>query len=500
MSDDSGHLGFGRRRQRRAGHDSDMADNGTSDNGTDASGWLAAQFQDAGDTPAEEAGPGFSPPDTGSLRSVERSAEATPDVVAPPAAAADGFRWGLKPQTTPAAPPPASPVPSNPGASNPAASNPVASNPPPLPQPAAVPADPFWPADPHLPVVPPDLPVAAAPVSRSAPAESSAATVQPPDRALPTELFSPVQPGEPTEPLASRRTFRPRVLPDPDTPGPVPPLATPPAPPLIPATVHRENEDSPLAALFREREHQVPAAEPTVRLPSVPAATPPVAGPAPRRAPAEPRRPPGSGWSGNRKLLLWGGGAVLALLALIGLFFLGTRLPELFGSAPATASETTALKTASPSASPSLAPSPTPSASLVTQLAAVGPLTPGTHPWESLRGGECLGGYESPWAEEFAVVDCAVPHPAQMVHHGVFGPDDAGTYPGVDALQAQINLLCSAPTVIDFAAAGAYNDIQFAASYAATEAEWIAGHRDYFCFISRSSGEPLTGSVAVSVG
>jgi hypothetical protein len=334
---------------------------------------------------------------------------------------------------------------------------------------------------------------------------------------LPTELFSPVQPGEPTEPLVSRRTFQPRAFVDPDLPAaaaaPTQRLpAAAPLPPLIPATAHRENEDSPLAALFREREH--PAAEPTVQLssvvpagvplPSVP--SPSVSGShaiAPRGGPAASGRPPGSGRPGNKKLLLWGGGAVLVVLVLIGLFFLGTKLPELFGSAPVSASDTrssdsTALASVSPS--PSVTPSPSPSAPPVTEVAAVGPLVPGTYSWEKLRGGECLGGYESPWSEEFTVVDCAVPHPAQMVHRGVFGPDDASAYPGIDALQAQINLLCSAPTVIDFAAAGAYNDIRFAGSFAATSQEWVAGHRDYFCFVTRGSAEPLTGSVAIPVG
>jgi hypothetical protein len=213
--------------------------------------------------------------------------------------------------------------------------------------------------------------------------------------------------------------------------------------------------------------------------------------------------PTGSGRPGNKKLLLWGGGALLVVLALIGLFFLGTKLPELFGSAPSAASashDSNAAGSVSPSPSPSATPSPTPSAPPVAAVAAVGPLAPGTYSWEQLRGGECLAGYESPWAEEFTVVDCAAPHPAQLVHRGVFGPDAARDYPGVDALQAQINLLCSAPTVIDFAAAGAYNDIRFAGSFAATDKEWSAGHRDYFCFVSRGSGEPLTGSVAVPVG
>jgi hypothetical protein len=265
--------------------------------------------------------------------------------------------------------------------------------------------------------------------------------------------------------------------------------------------VHRDTENSPLAALFRERERQVIPADPTVRMPSVPAAAQsPDLPHGSRRGRAETRRVPGSGWSGNTKLLLWSGGAVLAVLALIGLFFLGTRLPELFGSAPAPASATNALERVSVSPSPTPSASPSPSAPPVSQVAAVGPLAPGTYSWQELRGGECLSGYESPWAEEFTVVDCAAPHPAQLVHRAAFSPADATAYPGVEALQAQINLLCSAPTVINFAAAGAYNDIQFAGSYAVNQQEWAAGQRDYFCFVTRSSGEPLTGSIAVPVG
>jgi hypothetical protein len=406
--------------------------------------------------------------------------------------------------------------------------------------------DPFLPADPHVPIVPPDVPVVASPdvpAPASAPVPTAARpdsfVVPPPDRVLPTELFSPVQPGEPTEPLVSRRTFQPRTPANPDLPGgatgptPLGPSEAP-IPPLIPATAHREDDDSPLAALFRDRERHLPETELIVQRPSEPLGRAPLPGaslpgaPLPGapfpggslpsrppvrrdgtvdsgRTPTPGRRPPGSGWSGNTKLLLWVGGVLLAVLALIGLFFLGIKLPELFGSAPAPASDTrgsatTASASVSPSPTPSETPSPSPSAPPVTEVAAVGPLAPGTHSWEKLRGGECLTGYETPWAEEFTVVDCAVPHPAQMVHRGVFGPGDASAYPGIDALQAQINLLCSAPTVIDFAAAGAYNDIRVAGSFAATSQEWAAGHRDYFCFVTRGSGEPLTGSVAIPVG
>jgi hypothetical protein len=69
--------------------------------------------------------------------------------------------------------------------------------------------------------------------------------------------------------------------------------------------------------------------------------------------------------------------------------------------------------------------------------------------------------------------------------------------PGEAAITAQLNLACTAPSVLDFAAAGAYPDVQWQASYPVSEAQWAAGQREYSCFISRSSAEPLTGSVQV---
>jgi hypothetical protein len=129
----------------------------------------------------------------------------------------------------------------------------------------------------------------------------------------------------------------------------------------------------------------------------------------------------------------------------------------------------------------------------------VGPVAVGTYKWDALRGGECLAPYDSAWAEKFTVVDCATPHPAQMVFRGTFpGADVASApYPGADALQAQINLLCTAPSVINLGAAGAYNDIQIAGSFPADEKQWTSGARSYYCFVTRSSGQALTTSVAV---
>jgi hypothetical protein len=200
--------------------------------------------------------------------------------------------------------------------------------------------------------------------------------------------------------------------------------------------------------------------------------------------------PPPRGFGTPQKILAGVGGGLLAVIALIALFLLGTRLPDVLGPAPAVSTPT---------------PTPTPT---MTALP-VGPVEPGTYDWDELLGGECLEPYdaaEGAWAEEYTVVDCAEPHGAQMVFRAWFpavaDPTDPEaepqrpSFPGVEALQTQISLLCSAPGVVDLAAAGVYSDVQIQGSYPVTEEQWDADP-SYYCFVSRSSGEPLTGSVAV---
>lgn len=195
----------------------------------------------------------------------------------------------------------------------------------------------------------------------------------------------------------------------------------------------------------------------------------------------------------SQRAMFWVAGAVIAALLLVLLFVLGTKIPQLAARAPAVATSPT------PSRTPLVAPTAVPT----------GPAAVGEHKWSDLRGGECLDPYTGPFAENYTVVDCAAAHSAQMVLRGTFpaavaptatpapsaGATDAG-YPGIEALQAQINLLCTAPGVLNLAAAGAYSDIQFQAAYAANADEWKSGQHDYFCFVSRSGGEPITGSIA----
>jgi hypothetical protein len=184
----------------------------------------------------------------------------------------------------------------------------------------------------------------------------------------------------------------------------------------------------------------------------------------------------------TQRTLLIVAGALVALVALGALFFLGTRLPV---AASASASPT-------PTSTPRASASPTPTATTLPP----GPVAVGVHRWDQLLGGECLASYPGPWAERYTVVDCATPHPAQMVFRSRFPDPATPGYPGAAALQAQMAVLCSAPGVIDLAAASAYTDAQIEASYPATAAQWDAGDHDYFCFVSRSSKDVLTGSLA----
>jgi len=187
-----------------------------------------------------------------------------------------------------------------------------------------------------------------------------------------------------------------------------------------------------------------------------------------------PREPLGT----TQKVLLWVAGGLVAALALVGLFFAGTKLSALFPPEPE-------VEAAAPAAS-----------AVPAQPVVLGPVAPGEHAWDDLLGTECLDPYVSAWQETYTVVDCAAPHAAQLVYHGYFGDEAWAPYPGPSELQSRINLLCTTPTTVNYPAASALSDIQVAASYAVSEEEWAAGQRDYFCFVSRSSLEPLSASVA----
>ncbi|MGL4340470.1 MAG: septum formation family protein [Rhodoglobus sp.] len=175
--------------------------------------------------------------------------------------------------------------------------------------------------------------------------------------------------------------------------------------------------------------------------------------------------------------------AVVASLVLVAMFLLGARIGQ---------------KAPSPEAS--TAPSASLSATPSNAGAGTGPVAVGDHPWDQLRGGECLTPYESPWEQNYTVVDCKQPHSGQMLAKGVLPGDADAVYPGLAELQASTSLLCAATTVIDYSASSGLTDVQIAASFPADAEQWDEGDRNYYCFVSRSGDAELVGSMAVSTG
>ncbi|PZF56933.1 hypothetical protein DEI81_15665 [Curtobacterium sp. MCBD17_013] len=200
----------------------------------------------------------------------------------------------------------------------------------------------------------------------------------------------------------------------------------------------------------------------------------------------------------GKQLLVYG--AIAIIIVLLVLVFLVVRW--ILGGdpqnqpAPAPSSTSSSKPSRSPAAastrSTSSTPAPAPSATAVFATTAA---SVGQHSWRDLAGGECLSPYENAWAQIFTVVDCSAAHAAQMTFRGTL---TQSSYPGPDALRGQMTELCSATSAIDLGAAAAYTDLQVQGAYPADESEWNAGDRYYYCFASRSSGQPLTSSLAPS--
>ena len=491
---------------------------------------VPAPAADAPATPAERAA--TERPDTASATERSDAKTSAPDPVEGDTApsqpvsaepAAGGFRWGLTPtiepdpavdaaQRTPPAKA-AAPAPAVPASAPPVAPARAAAAPP-APTPAAAPPAPTPAAAPPAPAAaPPAAAPPAAPARTPAPVSAASAAVEhdepltktpaPPRRstadleAAPwwtTPAKSRLEPTEEEQAAAlGRRTpatppsplgtgVSPRVAATP-APTPTPPAAAPLAAPRAAHSASPLPEEAPAALPVSA----ATAAAATGAAQSVPSQAASAAAPAPADdLPDGPRRRgPGGGVPPRRpvnRTLLWVGGGVLAVLVIIGLFFLGQSLGDTPAAAP----------TESASEAPSDGAAPTP-----TEVPeATAPQPAGVHAWNTMFGTECLDPFTSPWDEEFTVVDCAAPHAAQLVYRGVLEGEQGAPFPGEQAFADQINVLCSAPGVINYEAAGGYADVQLQGSYPVTAEQWDAGDRYFYCFATRSSGEPLTSSLA----
>ncbi len=215
-----------------------------------------------------------------------------------------------------------------------------------------------------------------------------------------------------------------------------------------------------------------------------------------------------TGMPRSQKVLIGIAVGLGVLVAVIAAFIIGMRLPGLVGFGPVASMGPGLESSAAPSGEPGADPSagdagadptaePAPSESAAP---ATGPLPPGLQEWDALVGGECLDPFIDPWQEEYVVVDCAAPHAAQLVVVGTLPGEEVSAYPGEEALAGQIPALCRAAGVIDLAAGAAYRDLQVEGAYPVSAEDWAEGERRYSCFVTRSSGEPITGSLAAPLG
>lgn len=455
----------------------------------DGSDWLSSQF-DTDATPVQSEPPAAPVPPVPPTPPVPPAPPAAPvppvvpePPVAPPAppvlppvaplvapspsapSAGAPFQWGLTPgdavpaPPTPAAPePPAPPVPpvipsAPPAAPVPPVAPPVLPDPPVIPQPTLPSySPPVAPPEPSIPPPPPP---------------TQAFPTEPPTQAFPVDAPTQAFPGQEMEqrpwdpwqaqPVDSSLEGVTEVI-EAEIVGLEPPAGES-NPTPTPSSIDDLFGDSQ----FREYDGDQVFSGPPPTPPQPPGEKPPKR----ERAPI----------STTQKILIGVALGLVAVLALVALFLVGQRLAS---TAPAPA------VTASPSPTPTATAGPLP----------VGPVAPGEYQWDELLGGECLDPYESAWQDRYTVVDCATPHTAQMVYRGTFPDDATVAYPGVEELTKRINLLCTAPTVINYQIAGTAADIQVTASFAATAAEWDDGDRTFYCFVSRASGESLTASVA----
>ncbi|GGA65946.1 hypothetical protein GCM10011490_15780 [Pseudoclavibacter endophyticus] len=142
------------------------------------------------------------------------------------------------------------------------------------------------------------------------------------------------------------------------------------------------------------------------------------------------------------------------------------------------------------------APQPAP---MVVSTPTSGPGVPGYVSGGRLAAGQCYASYTSAWQDEFELADCTTPHAAELyavVSATEFAADDE--YPGEALLQSQAMRACQAPTSINMTVASGIDDLRIEASFAMSQSDWDAGVRNYWCFASRESGEPLTDPLTLT--
>jgi hypothetical protein len=476
----------------------------------DGSDWLSSQFDPTREVPKQPA-PAAPPASVVPPARVVPAAD-EPDVSSPdPQSASDGggFSWGLRPGgaaqpppavpgvPTPVVPAPVVPAPVIPTPAPPAPTVPVrqspASPPPVVPAPTSPP--PLVQPGSALPLPPTE----AMPLPTESVSQPPTEAMPLPTRAMPkvaprddlegvdqpTAAFT-VQPWEPeakstappaTQPMSSAELFGTEMLTTPMFT--TPPFGASSLPPADPDAV-AERAAAPTSAidsLFADNkfeEYEELGVLQTISPPPTSLDGRPIAPSAPA-APVE-----HAPITTTQRTLMFVAAGLIAVIALVALFFLGQRLAA-----------TSADQAIPPASTGAATPAPPPAQ--VNGLAA-----PGVHPFAALQGGECLQPFTTAWAATYTVVNCAAGHSGQLVFKGKLPDAATAAYPTGAQFKTEITPLCSAPTAINYGAAKAVTDLQISFSYPATAQAWNGGNRTYYCFVNRSGGGGLPGDLAVA--
>lgn len=120
---------------------------------------------------------------------------------------------------------------------------------------------------------------------------------------------------------------------------------------------------------------------------------------------------------------------------------------------------------------------------------------PGTWQWDELRGGECLTGFEDPFASEFLVVGCTSPHDAQLISAEMLSRVAAEPYPGDAEVLAAARAACDVRELINQEVAQEFSDLRISYSYPLGVDQWDAGERGVYCFAYSESGATFSSSL-----
>ena len=124
-----------------------------------------------------------------------------------------------------------------------------------------------------------------------------------------------------------------------------------------------------------------------------------------------------------------------------------------------------------------------------------GPQSPGAYDWDELRGGECLASFDTAFAEEFMVVGCDTPHPAQLVRTELLSRDRTELFPGESALVTEAEAVCELAEIIDPVVVSKFSQLVINMAHPVSAEQWDAGQRVVYCFIHSSSGEVFEESL-----